>query len=78
MRSQPPESESGLTVFYPSPLTLWNPNENPPLENSSVFDYSAGYTISGCSLEHSEEGERKSGCFRAPEESAPASGEDSE
>lgn len=48
------------------------------LKNSVVFDYSAGYNTSGCNLVHGEEGERESGCFRAPEESAPASGEGSE
>lgn len=78
MRSQPLGSKSGLTVFYLSLLTLWNPNENPPLENSSVFDYSAGYATSGYNLVHGEEGERESGCFRAPVQSAPASDEGSE
>lgn len=48
------------------------------LGNSDVFDYSAGYTTSGCNLVHGEEGERESGCFRAPEKSAPASVEGSE
>lgn len=48
-----------------------------PLENSSVFDSSSGYTASGCNLVHGEGGERESSCFRAPEESAPVSGEGS-
>lgn len=48
-----------------------------PLEDSSVFDSRAGYTTSGCNLVHGEGGERESGCFWAPEESAPVSGEGS-